>query len=103
MLCNVTFMTLREYTSDFRYQENVNFSERQIRSSSQRILILFVFFQAETCRHFQSYTDSAQRGTRSNQNTIELTETLSNFYKSNLKFSILADFPQIKKQTECKT
>ena len=86
LISNVTFITIREYTSDFQSRENVNFSEIQIRSSSQRILILFVFFQAETCRHFQSYTDSVQRGTRSNQNTIELTETLSNFYKSNLKF-----------------
>ena len=63
LISNVTFITIREYTSDFQSRENGNFSEIQIRSSSQRILILFVFFQAETCRHFQSYNDSVQRGT----------------------------------------
>ena len=39
----------------------------------QRILILFVFVQAETCRHFHSYTDLVQRGTTLNQHIeIEL-------------------------------
>ena len=67
---------------------------RDYKKLCQRILILFVLLQAQTCRHFHSYTDLVERGTTSNQH-IELTEsrTLSR------SFIVLTVAHQIKKQT----